>query len=76
VSVRLTVPAMVALHAGLDDAGTIRLRQLIAILARVADEGERHGRCGRIHGHALTELTGDRLTDERAKCVLVHTVSL
>ena len=75
MSVRLAITAVVAPHRGLDDAWTVGLWQLVAILAWMADERERRDGCGGIHlGPA--KLTCDGLADQRAKCVLVHTTSL
>src|SRR6185295_3768775 len=74
VSVRLAVAAVIARHAGLDDAGAVGGGQVVLVVARVrrqADHVEelRRAAAGQIAARLHPR---DRLAHQGAKCVLVH----
>src|SRR4051794_10202996 len=71
VPVRLAVTAVIAGHARLDDAGSVRCGKRITELARVRGQVEQPG--GIRHTSVLwTIQPRQRRTNERAECLLVH----
>jgi hypothetical protein len=70
VPVGFTVATVVALYTGLDEAGTIRGRQRVAVVADVGPDDERPGFGRRLLWRA--EMPLDRLPHEGAKGLFVH----
>lgn len=70
--VTLAIAAVIALDAGLDDAGTVRLRQRVPILGRMRVERERRRGDG-LRRSWRGQMPGDCLTNHRAECFFVHT---
>jgi hypothetical protein len=72
MAVRLAVSAVIALHGGLDQAGSTRRWQRISIVARVLEQ-ERGNRDGVL---ASREPFRNRLLDHLPQHVLIHKSSL
>src|SRR5436190_15039802 len=76
MSVRLAIAAVIAGHAGLDQAGSVRRRQRVLVVAGVRREVQQRGRIRRPRRGAgaagVAIEPRQRLADERAQRVLVH----
>ena len=71
--VRLAIPAMGALHRGLDQAGPFAIAAARQVEPRMAGmEPDDGGRERRQLGGRAPEMARDRFTNERAELVFVH----
>lgn len=73
MTVRFTVPAVVARDAGFDHASVARLWYVVPVVARVREERHRH----LLHGLSIrflhaTEVSGDRFAYQGSQRVFVH----
>ena len=69
VPVRLAIAAMIAANRWLDDAPPVGLRQRVAVVAGVREQGDRLvGGLARL----AAEMTRDRVPHQRAQGVFVH----